>query len=199
MPFVVGDIGFNIPFVVVDSSGPFGNADGIASITLSPSHVLLICLYNAADTIVVHVGRLIAKILLCLLLPLPAANFSQNFVFSFISFSFISCCGSVSSLLRITYTSPAISGKNAGTSYSFSFVAFTKPLFVLKFAAVGQPVFTFLFNVSRLNSTKHAVLLLIAYVIMFPLSAPIYIVTPTPFLPGSIKAMQLPLFCYSVR
>ena len=43
------------------------------------------------------------------------------------------------------------------------------------------------------------VLLLIAYVIMFLCFAPINITTPTPFLFGSIKAMQFPVFYYCVR
>ena len=76
------DVGFNIPFVavvvVVSAAsfsgvglvdGPVGNADGIAFIMSFPSHALLICLCNIADAIVVHVGRSIAKMLLCLLLP----------------------------------------------------------------------------------------------------------------------------------
>ena len=46
---------------------------------------------------------------------------------------------------------------------------------------LASPFLLFLFNVYRLKSMKRPFLLLMAYVIMFPLSTPINIATPTLF------------------
>ena len=70
---------------------------------------------------------------------------------------------------------------------------------VFNFFYDGQPVVTFSFRVVRSNWMNRPVLLLIAYTMIFPRSAPISIEIPTSFFAGSMKPMQLPVTFHCVK